>query len=201
VQYRDINQKFREHLLRNEDILWSGQPDPSVIFTPIDIFLIPFSLLWGGFAIFWESSVLLTIPEDAPNGINIIFPLFGLIFVIVGLYFIFGRFIYKRWKKRKTYYAVTDRRVLSLSEAFGRQFQESDIKLISDISKRVRSDGIGTLIFGGTQSSIFSGYQFYTNTGMDILPFYTTPLAFSDIHDADRVYKLIMDVKSRERKN
>ncbi|UCH51788.1 MAG: hypothetical protein JSV54_03285, partial [Chloroflexota bacterium] len=115
------------------------------------------------------------IPNDTPGWIGIIFPLFGLIFVVAGLYFIFGRFIYKRWKKQKTYYAVTNRRVFSVSEAFGQQFQESDIKLVSGIGKRVRSYGIGTLTFGGTQSSFFSGYSFYVNTGLDILSFCATP--------------------------
>src|SRR5260370_29685437 len=44
-------------LTSGESVMWAGQPKTSVIFHKEDAFLIPFSLLWGGFAIFWEASV------------------------------------------------------------------------------------------------------------------------------------------------
>ncbi len=49
---------FQPELLKDEKILWSGQPETKVLFTRADVFLAPFSVLWGGFAIFWEVSVL-----------------------------------------------------------------------------------------------------------------------------------------------
>ena len=46
------------YLLPNERLLWVGRPDPEVLFTPIDAFLVPFSIMWGGFAVFWEAGVI-----------------------------------------------------------------------------------------------------------------------------------------------
>lgn len=76
----------------------------------------PFSLLWGGFSIFWSISALV-------GGAPVPFALFGVPFVALGLYFIFGRFIYKAKRKRQTVYGLTEGRALvavgsgSLSEA------------------------------------------------------------------------------------
>jgi hypothetical protein len=48
---------IQPELTSGESILWAGQPNTRVIFHKEDLFLIPFSLLWGGFAIFWEGAV------------------------------------------------------------------------------------------------------------------------------------------------
>jgi hypothetical protein len=55
---RSTFQRIQPELLPDESIVWGGRPVSSVIFHKEDAFLIPFSLLWGGFAIFWEASVL-----------------------------------------------------------------------------------------------------------------------------------------------
>ncbi len=195
----NANQIFQEYLLSDEHILWSGQSEKKVNFTTIDFFLVPFSLMWGGFAIFWETTAIIMIPKNAPGGIGIIFPLFGIPFVIVGLYFILGRFIFKKWQKSKTFYAVTNRRILSLRKVFGQHFLEANIASLSGISKNVRSDGIGTLTFNAPSKLLgfFGGNNFYANTGMDILPSFDQKLGFFDIANADQVYKIIMDIKTK----
>ena len=75
-----------ERLLTGERMVWSGRPAQGLLFTGRDWLLVPFSLLWGGFAIFWESSVL------AMNG-PIIMKLWGVPFVLIGAF----RRAEKRW--------------------------------------------------------------------------------------------------------
>src|SRR6266849_6180659 len=88
---------LRRELGANEALLWSGQPRQGIVVRGYDIFLIPFSLLWGGFLIFFEYSIL------SGNG-----PSFGLLlgipFSLIPLYVIFGRFIVDATQRRRTYY-------------------------------------------------------------------------------------------------
>ena len=67
-------------------MLWSGRPGQGIVFTGRDVFLVPFSLVWCGFAIFWETSVSRT---QAPG----FFLVWGAMFVTLGLYFVAGRFL------------------------------------------------------------------------------------------------------------
>ena len=50
--------KLQPYLSTGESIHWAAMPNPRVIFHSDDWYLIPFSLLWGGFAIFWEAGAL-----------------------------------------------------------------------------------------------------------------------------------------------
>lgn len=86
--WSDAVSVISHELSSGERLLWSGQPRPGVRLRPFDAFMIPFSLLWCGFAVFWEATV---ITKGAPG----FFMLWGIPFVLVGLYVVFGRFIAK----------------------------------------------------------------------------------------------------------
>lgn len=91
-------------LLRGETLMWTGQPRRGLMLRPADALLVPFSLLWGGFAIFWNVMVW--------RAADWFFRLWGLPFLVAGLWLIGGRFFSDAWLRAHTRYAVTDRRVL-----------------------------------------------------------------------------------------
>ncbi|HEX4350926.1 MAG TPA: PH domain-containing protein, partial [Verrucomicrobiae bacterium] len=68
-----------------EKLLWSGQPRQGLRLNISDVFVIPFSLLWCGFAIFWEANA---VKGHSP----FVLKLWGIPFVVIGLYMVFGRF-------------------------------------------------------------------------------------------------------------
>jgi hypothetical protein len=85
---------IQSELLSGESFVWAGQPKSSVIFHKEDAYLIPFSFLWGGFAIFWEGSVA-GFWGTRDNHHQWTFGiLWGIPFVLLGQYFIWGRFFY-----------------------------------------------------------------------------------------------------------
>lgn len=173
-----LQARVQPYLQLGETILWTGRPDPSHLLSRGDAFLIPFSLMWGGFAIVWEAGV---IGAGAPG----FFMLWGIPFVVVGQHFIWGRFVYKRWDRLRTVYALTNQRVLILR---GQSLRSVFLNQLPTINQSVRADGSGSLEFGDPSGY---GYGFWGNTGMDFFGAGRTVPAFFDIPDATRVYGLI----------
>jgi len=56
----ELEEELRPNLSSGEKLIWTGKPKTGIVFRSSDAFMIPFSLLWGGFALFWETSVVAT---------------------------------------------------------------------------------------------------------------------------------------------
>ena len=167
---------FTGRLLRGEKIVWSGRPAQGLLLTSRDWLLIPVSLFWGGFAVFWEKSVLDT---NAPN----LMKLWGVPFVLIGVYLVAGRFLLDAWIRRGMYYAVTDKRVLILRSAPFGKFSAMSLDQLPDANLTERADGRGTIRFG-TAAPYWAGSGFSGWTpALD-----STPLIFLAIEDARRVF-------------
>ena len=122
-----FSEEIAAQISSGERVLWAGQPKQGVIVRGADAFMIPFSLMWGGFAIFWEASVLKT---EAPG----FFALWGIPFVLFGLYLIFGRFFFEAKQRAHTYYAVTNERIVIISGIFDRKIKSLNLRTLSDLS-------------------------------------------------------------------
>jgi hypothetical protein len=109
--------------------------------------------------------------------------IWGIPFVAMGLYIIAGRFFVKARKKRRTYYAVTDRRVFSVER--GGPTRASFISLIPTINANIRSDGSGSVSFGNS----YWLQEWYANSGLGFFARGYGPeaVAFYDIGDAREV--------------
>jgi len=172
--------KFRDELNPGEKIIWSGQPQQGLTLQPADIFMIPFSLLWGGFAIFWESAAIL-------SGAPFFFMLWGIPFVLVGLYMIFGRFFVDMAQRRKTYYALTNERAIILSGLFNQSIKTLKLKQIPEINITTRSNGTGTITFGASHPMAWM----YSGSGFPNMGRYQIAPSFDMIEDAKMVYQQI----------
>jgi hypothetical protein len=107
----EVSSNIQPELMSGESLLWTGRPNTRVVFHSDDWYLIPFSLLWSGFAIFWEMGVLGYWGAGPKGGIPSIFmSLWGIPFVVIGKYMIWGRFFDDGWLKPRTYYGATNRR-------------------------------------------------------------------------------------------
>ncbi|MEY4861046.1 MAG: hypothetical protein RL751_579 [Bacteroidota bacterium] len=100
----DLSKALQGHLDPNEKLIWTGQPKKGIVFRTADLFLIPFSLAWCGFATFWFVSALRSVVP--------FFALFCVPFVVIGLIFVFGRFVIDAKQRANTFYALTDERII-----------------------------------------------------------------------------------------
>ena len=183
-------------LTSGEGVLWIGQPNPNRIFYKEDIFLVPFSLLWGGFAIFWEAGVAGFWPSGPRSHEPWIFGMiWGIPFVLIGQYFIWGRFFYSAWKKKRTHYAVTNRRVIVVQKGRTRQMASAYIDTLPTLIKEGAPNGIGTLRFTQPDSVWVRGRGWGTWDAMNV----GNTSTFVDIEDADFVYRLISDLREKAR--
>src|SRR5436305_1981729 len=108
----ESQQDVQRELRGSERLLWSGAHPAGLRLQRADLVIVPFSLLWGGFVFFWECTVL-----SQPNAPRFM-ALFGVPFVLVGAYIIFGRFFFDAFQRSRTAYALTDERIIIVSRAF-----------------------------------------------------------------------------------
>lgn len=197
----DVLAQIQPELLSGESLLWSGQPLGRVIFHQRDLFTIPFSLLWGGFAIFWEWGVTghfggSANRHPAPG----FFGLWGIPFVVMGQYLIWGRFFYTAWRKGRTYYAVTNKRVVVVSTGFTRKLIDGYLHNLDSASLTLRSDGIGTIEFAPSAFSL-STWSFGQRRRDNQIDIDLGSLAFFDIPDARAVYQIIQSQREQTAKS
>jgi hypothetical protein len=185
---------FTPELLPGETIGWAGRPNPGVIFHQEDWLVIPFSLFWGGFAIFWllGASGIWDIWVNKPDRT---FQYFGLIwgtpFVLVGQYLIWGRFVYKWWQKTRLYYALTNRRALIVERGLrNRTTTSAYFEGLSIIDKSIRRNGIGSISFGGPVTAEWGRGRRYRPP---------RPPTFDDLDNAQSVYQIVIRLHDQAR--
>lgn len=177
----DGQRVFAQYGETNNDLLWTGQPARGLRLRRADVFLIPFSLMWGGFAIFWESLVV------AGRG-PWFFELWGIPFVLVGLYVIAGRFVWDAYVRSRTWYAITSDSALICRRMPGGVLQRISLRNVNNLRLALGESGTGTISFGNEVPWGWGGWQGWAGS--------TVP-SFEFIADARRVYDMCVQAGRR----
>ncbi|HTP79481.1 MAG TPA: hypothetical protein VMM57_03645 [Bacteroidota bacterium] len=181
----DDQQALSQFLQPGESLQWTGRPVTGLVLRKSDAMMIPFSLLWGGFALFWE---YMAYSQGAPS----FFLLFGGAFLLVALYIVVGRFFYDMVRRSHTVYGLTGERALILSGVLGRSLKAFNLKSTPEVSVQLRADGRGTIVFGS-----FSGIQtLMINTSWPGSSQSSLP-AFELVDNASHVYQMIQSAQRK----
>ena len=143
----------RPYIAPGEAVLWRGKPGKGHLVTAQDAIMIPFSIFWCGGVFFWE---YLAISEGAP----LFFCLFGVPFLCVGLYMVFGRFFHTAWRRKRMAYVITTKRII---RARGERIDMLSSASLPPMHVTAFRDGSGTIRFGETvyyRGRRRSGYEY-----------------------------------------
>ncbi len=186
--FRDADSEIRTELLLHERLLWTGQPRQGIVLRGSDAFVIPFSIFWCGFAIFWTVTA-------ATMGAPLFFVLFGTPFILVGLFLVIGRFWVDAWMRAHTFYGLTEDRVLIVSGTYRRQAKSLNLSTISDVTLTEYANGGGLITFGPSLP-MFAAMQGMPWPGMSQF----LPPSFELPSDARAVYQMINEARAKRSK-
>lgn len=155
-----------------EKLLWTGRPRPGFAFRASDRATTIVAVVWTAFAGFWEAIVYVS--SDAPPGMLVV----GALFIAMGCYLLFGRFILDILRRRRVVYGITDARALMVSEFGWRRVWSVELDEGLKIDFVAHPRGLGDIVFrpGGK--------------GLAGLP-----LRFELLEDMDAVDAILVDVQ------
>lgn len=166
MEYNSQNNEYdfaRAYFLPDEYELWRGRSkgmDPRQ-----KMMMIPFGLFFLGFAIFW------TVSAGMAGGF---FGLFGLPFIAVGIYIVFG----KNLVGKRTYYVITNKRIYR-SQA-GR-VDMVDLANLPPMRVEAHNGGAGSIYFG----------EYYYRTGRN--NHYGVVFSIENVDDIATVQRIISE--------
>jgi hypothetical protein len=192
-----LTARLQSYLRPGEQLLWCGRPDPSRFFAPTDIIAVPFSLVWLGIALLWETGVQ---SIGAPAAFRVL----GVPFILIGVYLVAGRFVTRWWRKRRTIYGITGRRVIVQT---GSTFRETPVQGGSMTVRRRRNGRHATVVFEPFGSYYVTSAPTMTGPPMGGtgIPTMSAPsrsrvapgsLIFADVADADAMLRAINQAKA-----
>lgn len=178
--YVDISSELRQYLDHHERLHWTGQPKKGILFRSSDIFMIPFSLFWCGFAIFWFIGA---------SQASMLFALFGIPFILAGLILVFGRYFIDAKQRENTFYGITDERIIIKSGIFNKSIKSINLKTLSDIEYVEKKDGSGTISIGPKNPFVA------WNSSMNWWPGMKSTPSLDMVQDVRKVYNRIIELQ------
>lgn len=159
-----------------EQIVWAGQPVQGIRLQAADWFAIPFSLILGfGLAL----AAISLIGEG-----GLVKRLVATLFLVAGATMVFGRFFIDAKLRARRFYAVTNRRALSIVSLWRIQVDSVSLRRLTSCFVIVGGRGAGQIVFGSHNFS-----QVWPHA---VGP---QPASFERIPDAHRVFRLVVSAQ------
>jgi hypothetical protein len=157
----NIPDEVERELRAGEKTQWIGHPIPAKFAikegTPIFLFGIP----WTAFVVFWESMAI-------KSG-SLFMPLWGVPFVVVGLYMLTSP-LWEYLRAQRTIYVVSNQRLLILSGLLRRSRRSFAPPDIGSVEVDTDHDGVGSIFFSRERESDGEGGWKVNKIGFKAIP-------------------------------
>ena len=164
---------WEELLDPGERILWQGRPDGAVVLRPRNMAAFLFGLAFAGFALFW-----MVMAAQAGG----MFWAFGLIHFSIGLALSFGALFWGAFRRRRSWYTLTDRRAFIATDMPLKGKQLQSYPITDDTALRYDEGELDSVWFAHDYRSNKNG-----STRVDI--------GFERISEGEKVYRLMRDIQ------
>ena len=174
LQTMNVDDEIKGHLVEGETVLWHGQPDINYYFRKEDIYIMPF----GGF---WM--IMLMIPLFSFDRFNATMMTYYLPFIAIGVYMVLGRFILGKILKPKTFYTITNKRILFFQKSSKVNQIFIALEDISSIELQKNKNDTGSIII---KTHLKNTTIFLMNFGS-----FQNHLALVDVNQSQLVHDLL----------
>lgn len=184
-------------LQEGETILWQGQPAADIAWQDLLSPKTAFGAIFTAFSLFWMGAAFFMVTAGGADGPFVLFPLFGLPFLAIGLYMVGGRVWLDAWRRARTWYTLTDRTAFVATDFLGRKTLDS--YPLAEMPHITLDDGDpGSILFGrGGRSVRGSAHRIEWRAAEAA----AEPAGFREIRDARRVYAMMRDARRALRQN
>jgi hypothetical protein len=199
---------FEKDLTPGEKILWSGKPQQGFLRRGSDLLYVPISLVICGLALWLEGWIISLLWQvySLGDGSTTAQLIMGTLFlcgvvvmplVLIGLFLAAGRFGFDRLRRRKTFYLLTEKRVLICSTLLKRRVRSItlDNKLKTRLIRHSGGRGSITLTADIWIWWILVGPAWWIPFWPDV-EVYQAPF-LERIEDAERVYQKIRELTNK----
>ncbi len=169
-----LEQVFYRELDADEHLIWTGKPYPGLMLRFNDFLLVPVSML-SCFVSFLTAKILFVHCNTTGfHSVSLIPDVFffpaGLGFILVGLNMVLGRFFIDSMRRWRTYYAISNKRVIIVSTLFKPTTRSYFLNDLNSAKVVERRDGSGTIkLSWQDEFGIFAGENAWFFTGKDQL--------------------------------
>jgi len=172
-----------------ERLLWWGVPKRGFVLRRTDGMLIPFSFLFLGIAVFWEWQVV--------HAAEPVFAIFGIPFILAGLYVVAGRFVHDAMRRRRIVYGITDKRVLIIAP---RSLESIELSSLDQIHLEKTAGHVGSVVFGPKLplANVFAQDSFFRTSPRDIRLWTGEPIlpTLEFVAEAEKVLNTVRAAKA-----
>ncbi len=172
MEHASQNQYWKALVRADEQVLWTGKPDSGNIFAGVDRNKLSAGLLFAGVG------SLFAFPPLFLDG-DIAFTLFGMFFVIIGLYLSLGKALRNLFLRKDTLYVITNKKIIRFRGQHIDMLKAEEMPPPDVIFHR---NGNATLVFG---SSITDEYTLGGDTHTEFGPDPFTLENLPDVSDAE----------------